>query len=171
MRQRLALFALLIFAFALVSCEGDGDSAKVELTIIPESPIVIEADLTIPVADDEDTTITGPYFRWMVSVTNKSSKKVVITAFKMTVTAPGIGESESTYDSAESGGFYFVALDPNESQAINVIFYASGLPEDPSGRYHYRVELEPIGWFLKNTTDPWYEASARLRTTKFFYTQ
>lgn len=78
--RTIGLSALLIFGAA--QCSNKGKSSQIDLEVTPDQPIVITGDFKVG-----DRTISSPWFRFKVKVTNNSDEDVTIIAINMIVDA------------------------------------------------------------------------------------
>lgn len=76
--RTIGLCALLVFGAA--QCSNKGKSSKIDLEVTPDQPIVITGDFKIG-----DRTISSPWFKFKVKVTNNSDEPVTILSLSMIV--------------------------------------------------------------------------------------
>lgn len=176
---------LLIAALGLglSGCGDEGKSSQVEVTILPESPIIITGDGK----DADGNTLTAPWFSYRVLINNQSDSALTIVSVKATITLSEYGSTPTNYDFPASKLNYTTAAGINctyltlgefakntsgplvgkltdaglagtcaQDLAFSIAPNTLTKPRDPKTKnYRYRVEIEPQGWFgdRDNPTD------------------
>ena len=138
------LTLVLSFLFLLQNCgEGSDKSNKVLIKTIPESPIVIKADLKI-----EDKTVNGPWFSVKFRGKNKADRKLTVVSFLMEVKSRVEGEISTTTFSPDEAGPVLHIVPSGELFGGIITYFVGGLPENPNFKYSAKVTFQ--GWFNKN---------------------
>lgn len=151
--QLLKILILLFFSMTtIMSCGEEGDSAKVDITLIPETPLVVNSEFVIIRADGEPKTISGPWFSFRYSIANGSTSPLVVVSFDMEVTATNDGTtSKKTYTpdfgdySSSRTRITTTAIDPGDTFDESVDWYADSLPKQEN--FRYRVKITFVGYF------------------------
>lgn len=181
-----------IFLVSLTSCGGGkGESANVDFQLVPQQPIVINAPLANPITGQ---TMTPPWFKFALSVSNNSSQKLTIVALNILVSGivggsvvnnqVALDPSILNYSTAAGTNCVYTAfttIDPHKTATLDaagssscntyspVTFYVSGNPIDntiTNPSFHYSVSIQPLGWFGTNTNP-----TDRFTRTYYFSTQ
>lgn len=134
----------------VLSCGQKNELVKVE--IVPDSPVVINADYIIPDPNpgnsiDEEETVAGPWFRFRIKVTNTSDTPVTIVSIvlKMTGYKNGIPVTgDSRFADEESGTGILAEVAAGATFEPQIYFYAHSLPEVDNFRYDVSATIE--GW-------------------------
>jgi len=160
-----SFFNLIILAglsTALIHCSGDSKSKKVKLSVVPDTPGVIDANftVTIPPIDANSTattkTVKAPWFPFKYKIFNGSDSVITVQTIKFTTTAVtdagATVEYTSSIDPNELNSYYVVRVAVGETAAPSTIWFIDGLPET-GGAHDYQVDGELIGWFGE-PTDP-----------------
>lgn len=182
----------ILSATALVSCGGDKDkSDKTKISLIPEKPIVITADI-----EQDGSTVAAPWFKFYATITNPTAEPITIVALEVEVTGLNSSGSSTTNKVAFAASSYnrtisvgtttydcdypsFGTIAANSSAQLQlsgsspcpsgiVGFTVPSNPKPPTGseNYRYTVKVKPLGWFgeLTSPTD-------RYEKKQTFYTQ
>ncbi|MCC7406206.1 MAG: hypothetical protein IT288_17560 [Bdellovibrionales bacterium] len=158
---------LALMSTASIHCSGgSGVASKVDVSVVPERPVVIDTDFTLRIEDgdgDPDTfqteEITAPWFPFSYTVKNNSSEYITIVNFKFTVTGRKGTESTSTtselsLDDLGTNVTYLEEIGPGRSASrfTDVTWYIHTLPANVDN-FSYKVKVEVQGWVGK-ATDP-----------------
>lgn len=168
LRCRLIILFFLTL-FSIVSCDQPESDVKVEL--IPEGPVVIDADYEfISALTGEKETVTKPWFSFKMKIKNSSKKTITVTALLLEVLGVSkSGPTTATVDftgEGDSNGLPVLDTDcdgsvSNLTDKVGVLFevapgvgcisrvtwYAGSLPEDSD--FQYTVRGKFIGWYNK----------------------
>ncbi len=161
------VLSLLIF---LQSCgEGSDESSKVLIKQIPESPIVIIADLKI-----EEKSVSGPWFSVKFRGKNKTNKTLTVVSFLMEIESRVDDEVTTVNWSPPNEGPVLHIVPSGELFGGITTYLVGGLPKNPSFRYTAKVTFQ--GWFNKNDNpdtpfDESTEPESRFKTSIRFRTQ
>jgi len=158
---------VLVFIFlTTVQCAEDPLNKNVEFDILPNNPIVIDADYTYTrqIGDEtKEITVKGPWFLFSYTIKNNSDRVVTLASIRYTVEAisktgntivskggsldPGELEGDPTptvLARVPPGGTY--GIDDGERTSARWIIHT--LPEKDTVRsLAFKVKFEAIGWF------------------------
>lgn len=190
MGSRGLLRALAVCAsLPLIQCgSGSNVASKVNLAMIPKSPVVILSDFTLNPGATNEQAIKGPWFAVTYKVINNSDKDIVIQSllFKITAvtTSGNITTKTSGIDPADYAAFFCPAHTPTYLDVVpaGTTIYA-GAGGDPTRtspcfltyvhtleknvqNYAYQVEVQVQGW-IGTPTLP----SDRFEKSIYFFTQ
>lgn len=151
-----------IFALVLITGCAETDSEKVEFTFIPDNPQVRTVDGKVQTGMDTTTglatyeTISAPWFKFKMTVSNGSAKNLVVDSLKLTMTALSSTAGTVTATSEFSADSYkgpasvvgtltsIVEVGPGGTSPETLDLYVSGLVD---GIKVYNVEVLAEGWF------------------------
>lgn len=175
-RDYILLASCLLICLNILSCGGEASkSEQTSIEVLPESPIVITADI-------KDPSITAPWFRFQVKVTNTSDQPLTIVSLEVKVQAYINGTNQEKTSATDPSEFNvdgatpqdsceyssFGVIQPGETSFLvptlygdptnpptcgidRLTFYSQSNPKDPSSNTgtppRYRVTVRPIGWF------------------------
>jgi hypothetical protein len=165
MKTKFAFKFLLLPAIALSICGcTPKKSDSVSVTMIPDDPVVIDADYNVPddpltTSVDESETIAGPWYKFQVRVTNKSGDPVTVVAMSVSVSSTKSGARISGVHeyASEDDDFSYLSVIPDkaENQILGDdliagtdkgwTFFNSSMPAADGHRYTGTLTL--IGWF------------------------
>lgn len=169
MKRLLYKLTLLIFSLALVQCGNNDNSQKVDLIFEKQNPIVIPSDYSLLLYKDPVTllpvteTITGPWFQFKYSITNGTSKELIIQTLVVKVTGISTAGAEVTAEAKISVTDLLVNKDSDttndrlfledvlagkvlQASQMTLGVYIGSLPT-PTMSTVFNVEIEAIGWF------------------------
>ena len=154
---KLGLLGLL--ALSTIQCGVESESMKLSklltLTPVPESPIVINADITIDKGTENERTIKAPWTRFKFNLNNQSGQKFRILTFTYYATSTkggGIVKAEGGFDFGSQSGEIYGDFESNYNGTHSVVIYLGSLPEADS--FVYTVEFEAQGYFLDSSGEP-----------------
>lgn len=177
--KTLKYFILFITVAGLVQCtKGKRDEDYVDTTILPETPVVYNASITLVDSTTlEKVTILKPWFSFNFSMTNSSPKEFTVIAITIIVTAyeNSITSTKTTVVTASNlvndpraGGtqpyLFNLAVGATTTALQQATVYVGGL--DKSESFLYDVEVEFSGWFGSPTAP-----EDRFSKTVYFATQ
>lgn len=146
------LMLLLSSLTFLSSCEETGESNDVEITLIPNSPLIINSDFTIIRADGEPRTITGPWFGFSYTIFNGATSPLVVVSFEMEITGRSNGATVTKSYTPDFGDFSAArtritesSIAPDDSFDETVTWYVDDLPDGDSFRMNVKVTF--VGYF------------------------
>jgi hypothetical protein len=186
---------------AAVSCSGGGSgkSNSITVTVVPETPIVINANAKIDGKDFE-----GPWYSFNVNITNSSDEPLTIVALKLESTqtdstglvtkvehnfipgdfdhTEGDGATQiqcvfTDFGTIPAGQTQGLILGPVNTPACTKIIPTFVAGANKAGRdgksFRYRVKIVPIGWFgtAYDPNDPTSGATGRFQKTDIFFTE
>lgn len=193
MANILRLFIISLSILALSSCSGDedGNSSKVSIELVEDSPLIILGDKKFNPGADTEFTAAAPWFFLSFTVTNNSDEILYLLTMQLEITAKKNGQTVSqttTLDTSQfcqsgSNRVYLGIIQPGETfhgmttcsddagDKIATtdkaeVWTVHSLPEADS--ISYSVVLKPIGYFQPTATSP---ASGRYVDYVFFITQ
>ena len=139
------LYLTLVLSFLILqSCgEGSDKSSKVLIKQIPESPIIIKADLNL-----DEESISGPWFSVKFRGKNKANRTLTVVSFLMEIESRAEGETSTTSFSPDTSGPALHIVPPGELFGGVITYFVGGLPENPTFKYSAKVTFQ--GWFNKN---------------------
>jgi hypothetical protein len=179
------LLAALSFLF-LIQCKGGANKADgAEITITPNTPIVITADIASP-------SRASPWFSFETSIENKTDSAFEIVALEAEITGTddtgnlvsrkvAWSPSEFNYSTLSLQCSYasFGTWQPGDKKELQITgagtcvsgipqFIADGNPDGPNDdSFRYKVKLKPLGYFIDAEGDP----SDRFEKFKLFFTK
>lgn len=165
-------FAAAAFLFVtLAQCSNKKTKSDlVEITVVPDEPIVIKGDTK----DANGNTVKGPWFQYRLHVKNSSTQPVTIIALSLTFyEQDSSGQTTNASGSASASDFNFDTKDERceftsfgsyaagddiplyldgsaltDCQGFTPVFYTGGHNSGIGGKnFRYRVVVEPLGWF------------------------
>ena len=138
------LLALLAFTFLTSNCGKRSNNQFAKVEIVPEEPIVINADLELG-----DLTCGKPWYYARYKITNGSDQPIVFVAVKSEITGFKDGKiTTATVDVTDLDLPYLLIVDAKQGETDAVDsrgIYVCGLPE--ADGLTYTVTSEAIGWF------------------------
>ncbi len=171
------LRAASVLVFSCLICfscgKKNGKESNVSFSMIPSSPVVINADLDFPDPTPDDNvdqsiSVTAPWFKFKYKVTNNSNDTVTLVSLSLKYRSTLKGatvQGEGTFSGTDlPGDLAFLAeVPPGDEDTPNVAFYLGGLPESDS--YIFHIEATMIGWFgTANSPRERFEKVVRFRT-------
>jgi hypothetical protein len=177
-RRKLLTSLLCLWALSIAHCGGaSGLNDKMEMSLLPQSPIVIDADLTLFAGTEDERVIKAPWFLLNLEFVNNATAEtlwVVTVDFKITgvngtkrvyidptVTCKVDNESRA-YITILAPGATFIANDDgtdycdpeiNRSTGEREGWFIDGLP-GKTGQYNYSVFGTAKGWIADSTGTP-----------------
>jgi hypothetical protein len=142
-----------LVAFLLISC-GKKHSDEVDVSIGPEKPIVINADITVVDPSDSTSTITikAPWFKHKVTVLNNSGNNVTVVAMNYEILGNKNGVQTTNNINVSSSITtipYLLNVPGTGSEAARTKtlsnLYIFGLTAGDN--FNYSVRAKAIGWF------------------------
>lgn len=177
---RITVYLLLVICFfGLAQCgDKNAKSKDIKFTLIPDDPIVINADLVLFPGQDNEQKITAPWFIFSSRVVNNSDSalNLVTYLFRISFVRNGqVGETTTTIDPSitcdEDGfsrsalafipaGATFTGLNPSPAlpdycDQTDIVstsaeqWYIDSLPQADS--FFYTVQVEGAGWFVDSS--------------------
>ena len=138
------LLALFAFTFLTSNCGKNGLNQRAKVEIVPEEPIVINADLELG-----DLTCGAPWYYARYKITNGSEEPIVLVAVKSEITGYKDGKTVTgTVDVTDLDLPYLLIVGEKQGEVDTVDsrgIYVCGLPE--ADGLAYTVTSEAIGWF------------------------
>lgn len=159
----------LLVALLNAQCSDSSKSSKISIDIVPEQPIVINADFTLvddsgtpsDTTDDVTTDIVAPWFQFRYLITNNSDETVTIVNFKLKITTFGkdgkLIETEQELDPEDLDQTFLAEITPGDTYgdvaSEQPTWFIHGLPDETKvSSFAYRVEFKAVGWFGDSTT-------------------
>ncbi len=186
-RGSLYRICLIVLSLCAVQCGKKlSKSSPVEVTIVPDVPIVITASIEGAAGKE------APWFSFKVSLDNQTDQAFEIVALQIEISGQGssgqletrtlaFDPSQLDYTLNELACSYgtFGVWQPGQKKDIGVTgttgclsliakFYAGGNPKGPNANsYRYRVKAKPLGYFIDAAGDP----DDRFEKFKYFFTK
>jgi len=118
--------------------------------VAPEEPAVFDIDLNADQFYDgfPDEDVTGPFFRFTMTISNNSGIVVAIQGLNAEC-----DDSEGTTTEIDFLTDTTLYIATGESETIDAIFGGLSKSEDQR-RFRYRCTLSLVGWASSNTVNP-----------------
>lgn len=169
-KARTVLFAVFgLWCLGLTQCSGvEGLSKDVKITLVPEDPVVINADITLYANTENEVVIRAPWYLFRSSVTNNSDKTLYFVTYTFKVTGRKDGRQVTSNHSIDPNfscfsdtlsrpylaiitpGTTYKQADSCDSTSYDDLayeaWYIHGLPEADS--FDYSVDVTAEGWFV-----------------------
>ena len=177
MRKKIATVFLAIFCVTYVAQCGEEDalSKDVKLTLVPEDPIVVNADITLRPGTESEQTIPGPWFLFRYSIFNGSDRELSLVTYIFKISGIRNGarfieeasiDPSSACTDPDNNLRAFLAIVPAGATASGAVETSPmvgncnprilEVPPDYEGWYialpeadntFYSIDVEAAGWF------------------------
>lgn len=148
MERLTKIFLLFGLCVSVTSCSGDSINDKIDITLDPKRPVVINADLSMDIdGDGELDTVAAPWFPFSFKVNNKSDKTIVIQTFTFNLRAVKDGsivEYENSIDPGLADLTSLEIINPETEVEHSLTWFIPGLPESDS--FIFQGTATAIGW-------------------------
>jgi hypothetical protein len=177
MRNKFAAVLLAcLWSLGLAQCGGKESLSKnVDITFVPQNPIVVNADLTLYPGQLNETEVKAPWFLFKTRVENNSTRKLYLVTYGFDVTGIKTGVPSTVHKSIdpsvtcdvtgatraylailEPGQVYQAVTDGCDPTSIRSDtfegWYIDSLPDSDS--FFYGVDVTGEGWFVDGNEIP-----------------
>lgn len=155
LRKILIYLSMITLALSQQSCGGDSLSKNVNISLIPDSPIVQTSKYQFYDASGSSVEVSPPWFGLRYKITNESKKSLVVSSYEaVIVTTDSAGtQSKTTFTpdfSLYDSGRYQITMTPlatGDSFLEPSQWLFENLPD--ISNFSYRVKITFNGYFEK----------------------